>query len=76
MKGASQTNFETKAIGESPVDHETVAVRAYQPWIARGCPVGSPEVDWRQAEAEAELMERPDVDSWEPEPSITDAQAA
>ena len=27
-----------------------IAAMAYQLWIARGCPEGSPEVDWFQAE--------------------------
>jgi Protein of unknown function (DUF2934) len=32
--------------------HELIARRAYQRWQARGCPVGSPETDWFQAEEE------------------------
>lgn len=32
--------------------HELIAHRAYQRWQARGCPVGSPETDWFQAEEE------------------------
>jgi hypothetical protein len=31
---------------------ESIAIRAYQLWQARGCPEGSPEVDWLQAEDE------------------------
>jgi len=30
--------------------HEQIAVVAYQFWLARGCPWGSPEVDWLKAE--------------------------
>lgn len=30
--------------------HADIAVRAYQCWCERGCPEGSPEVDWCQAE--------------------------
>jgi len=30
--------------------YEEVATLAYQLWIERGCPIGSPEVDWFQAE--------------------------
>ena len=26
-----------------------VEVRAYELWVERGCPIGSPEVDWYQA---------------------------
>lgn len=29
--------------------HEEVAARAYQCWRGRGCPEGSPEVDWNRA---------------------------
>jgi hypothetical protein len=32
--------------------HEEIAVRAYQCWHERGCPDGSPEVDWHRAEGE------------------------
>ena len=42
-----------KTIG-SPLRETTnsaeIAALAYQLWQARGCPVGSPEIDWLQAE--------------------------
>jgi len=31
---------------------EAVAARAYELWRRRGCPEGSPEIDWFQAERE------------------------
>ena len=31
---------------------ESIAVRAYELWQERGCPDGSPEVDWLAAEEE------------------------
>jgi hypothetical protein len=31
-------------------DHEAIQGPAYDRWIARGRPIGSPEVDWLQAE--------------------------
>ena len=31
---------------------EQIAIRAYQLWEERGRPIGSPEVDWRNAEQE------------------------
>jgi hypothetical protein len=31
---------------------EKISARAYELWMERGCPVGSPEIDWLQAEAE------------------------
>lgn len=37
---------------ENEPAHEDVAVRAYQCWHERGCPHGSPEVDWHRAEDE------------------------
>jgi len=34
------------------VDSSSIAALAYQLWHARGCPDGSPEIDWFQAERE------------------------
>ena len=34
------------------VDEGAIAVRAYQLWQQRGCPEGSPDTDWFQAEEE------------------------
>lgn len=31
-------------------DTAAVAKLAYQNWIKRGCPLGSPEIDWLEAE--------------------------
>jgi hypothetical protein len=31
-------------------DHQAIQTSAYDRWIARGRPIGSPEVDWLQAE--------------------------
>jgi Protein of unknown function (DUF2934) len=31
-------------------DQESVRLLAYQFWMERGCPVGSPEVDWEKAQ--------------------------
>ncbi len=33
-----------------PPDHKAIAILAYQFWQERGCPNGSPEVDWYRAE--------------------------
>ena len=35
---------------ENNIDSTAVAALAYQLWQARGCPQGSPEVDWLEAE--------------------------
>ena len=48
---------ETYAADDS--DHEKIAIRAYELWIGRGCPIGSPEIDWLQAEAE--ISESPEA---------------
>ena len=31
-------------------DHNTVGTLAYELWRRRGCPIGSPQEDWFQAE--------------------------
>ncbi len=36
----------------TPVTHERVAVRAYENWVKRGRPAGTPEQDWLKAEQE------------------------
>ena len=42
------SKFSTDFLGESHRD--MVAKLAYQHWQTRGCPFGSPEVDWFAAE--------------------------
>ena len=32
------------------LDHSEVVLLAYELWLGRGCPIGSPEVDWFRAE--------------------------
>lgn len=36
----------------STISTDNIAVLAYQLWQQRGCPIGSPEVDWFRAELE------------------------
>ena len=45
----------------SPLSHRKIAQRAFELWQARGCPWGSPEQDWLEAETElqAEAAEHP-----------------
>ena len=45
-----ETDTEMKLL-EVP-EHEQIAALAYALWEARGCPEGSSEVDWFQAEQE------------------------
>ena len=33
-----------------PTDEVACATLAYELWLGRGCPIGSPEVDWFRAE--------------------------
>lgn len=60
-RGVGTTPRSDSGTGQSPsggIDRageptaEEVARRAYQCWHERGCPEGSPEVDWRRAEQE------------------------
>jgi len=42
-------------IKESPLSrpsHQQIAELAYRHWLGRGCPIGSPEIDWLRAEQE------------------------
>lgn len=41
--------------------HDEIAARAYELWQRRGCPIGSPDEDWSQAEAELQVHEQPHV---------------
>jgi hypothetical protein len=34
------------------VPHERIAMRAYEKWLRRGCPHGTDQQDWLEAEAE------------------------
>jgi hypothetical protein len=40
------------------VTEQEVADLAYQRWVERGCPLGSPEEDWFNAERELQLGQR------------------
>jgi hypothetical protein len=40
-----------------PSNQEKISARAYQLWIERGCPIGSPEIDWLRAETEITAAE-------------------
>ncbi|HLG99568.1 MAG TPA: DUF2934 domain-containing protein [Bryobacteraceae bacterium] len=48
-----QNEAETAGANENSYpSHDQIAERAFELWHARGCPIGSPEQDWLQAEAE------------------------
>jgi len=37
-------------VSQTESEHDGVELAAYYLWEQRGCPIGSPEVDWFQAE--------------------------
>ena len=43
---------ELRGLGADQCEKEEIAVLAYQFWLERGSPVGSPDEDWFRAEAE------------------------
>jgi hypothetical protein len=51
-KKATTTGPNTQAVTPSTQDTDIIAARAYELWMQRGCPIGSPEIDWFEAEAE------------------------
>jgi uncharacterized protein (DUF697 family) len=46
-----------KPTASKPLDQAEKAARAYARWQARGCPIGSPEEDWLEAEEELRAPE-------------------
>ena len=50
-------NRAAATVGAHP-DYESIEALAYQRWLNRGCPVGSPEIDWNRAEEELRNSER------------------
>lgn len=51
-KSASADNLAARPVVVQEPDSYSIAVLAYQLWHARGCPDGSPEIDWFRAEEE------------------------
>jgi hypothetical protein len=54
------TNRSAEAPNVEP-DHDQIETLAYQLWLERGCPDGSPQDDWFRAETQLkqpELMQR------------------
>ncbi len=45
-------NAAGQALNAEPDNHDEIAALAYEFWIQRGSPVGSPEEDWFRAEEE------------------------
>ena len=43
---------------DAPVNEQDVATLAYRRWLERGCPQGSPQEDWFEAERELQSQGR------------------
>jgi DUF2934 family protein len=63
QKHSDQARYHSQAANEltqamasryiaTTIAHDEIATLAYELWQARGCPFGSPEVDWSRAESE------------------------
>ena len=51
-KARQQSPTETKVKSATAPEPDQIASLAYALWQERGCPEGSPEADWLQAEEE------------------------
>jgi hypothetical protein len=62
----SVTSAPDHAIGirvAETIGEDQIATRAYQIWQKRGCPIGSPEQDWLEAQRQLGLVERSKAES-------------
>jgi hypothetical protein len=55
-KKAAVSQPQTAQSAPAATLEQQIAARAYQLWEERGCPIGSPDIDWFNAEEE--LRER------------------
>jgi len=46
------TDKESPELASVSPNYDKIAALAYELWLGRGCPIGSPEVDWFRAEEE------------------------
>ena len=49
MAGPESPQAVVQNVIAEPVNQGKISALAYQLWIQRGCPLGSPEVDWFRA---------------------------
>jgi hypothetical protein len=52
VKGKTAATPPAKQVPAAPMPHEQIAMRAYEKWCQRGCPHGSDQLDWYEAERE------------------------
>ena len=50
--GVLETSALAAGVGADPSAASAISRRAYELWVERGCPEGSPEQDWYKAESE------------------------
>jgi len=48
-----------QAVRSETLDEDEIAARAYELWLYRGSPIGSPEVDWFEAKEELKRRKQP-----------------
>jgi hypothetical protein len=58
-QSASAENSATRPVVAQEPDSSSIAALAYQLWQGRGCPEGSPEIDWFRAERELCQSDKP-----------------
>ena len=54
----SRVRPENSEKAHDPSVQEQIAQLAYSYWLSRGCPSGSPEEDWLQAELDVQKQQR------------------
>jgi len=57
--GVRATVGTAPSTSKEEIDERAIARRAYQLWLERGCPEGSPEEDWYHAERELGIAGKP-----------------
>jgi hypothetical protein len=51
LQAQSHDDWRTR-LGGAGSEHEIIAAKAHELWTFRGCPIGSPGIDWREAQSE------------------------
>ena len=56
VAGSESPQNATQNVISEPSNQREISALAYELWIQRGCPLGSPEVDWFRAEEELKRL--------------------